>query len=256
MPVDLTFRDGAAVLTLNRPEALNALSFAIIEEIGAKLDEVARSDARVLLVTGAGEKAFIAGADIAHMSNFTPLEAREFSKNGQDILFRLEALPIPVIGCVNGFALGGGLELAMTCDIRIAAEHARLGQPEVNIGRMPGGGGTQRLPRFVPRAIAAEILLTGESINAQEAYRIGLVNMVVPPDQLMPAAKQIAETICKKGPLGIRAAKEAMIRGYSMTLEEGLQLETELGRSVMVSKDFAEGRKAFMEKRTPEYKGE
>jgi enoyl-CoA hydratase len=160
----------------------------------------------------------------------------------------------PFIAALNGFALGGGLELAMECDIRIAAEHARLGQPEVNIGFMPGAGGTQRLPRFVARSYAAEILLTGEHITAQEALRIGLVSRVVPLAQLMSTAKQIAETICKKGPIGVRATKEAMIRGYNVTLDEGLQLERDLANRVRASDDFMEGARAFAEKRPPQYK--
>lgn len=143
----------------------------------------------------------------------------------------------------------------MQCDIRLAAEHARLGQPEINIGFMPGAGGTQRLPRFVPRAMAAQILLLGEPIDAQEAYRIGLVNKVVPLDQLLPTAKQWAETICRKGPVGVRASKEAMIRGYDLPLNEGLKLERELAQSVRMSEDFAEGTRAFVEKRPPQYKG-
>ncbi len=160
----------------------------------------------------------------------------------------------PFIAAINGFALGGGLELAMLCDIRIAAEHARLGQPEINIGFMPGAGGTQRLPRFIPRAKAAEMLLTGEPISAEEAYRLGLVNKVVPLAKLMSTAKEMAETICRKGPMGVRATKEAMIRGYSMTLEQGLQLESDMANRIRGTEDFMEGARAFAEKRPPNYK--
>jgi len=235
-----------AIITLNRPEALNALNAEVRRGLNeAFTDFRDNNDLWVAIVTGAGDRAFSAGADIKEFRP-GPTEAREAVS--PDRIWK------PFIAAINGFALGGGLELAMQCDIRIAAEHARLGQPEINIGFMPGAGGTQRLPRFVPRAVAAEILLTGEHITAQEAYRIGLVSRVVPLAQLMPTAKQIAETICKKGPLGVRASKEAMIRGYDMVLEEGLKLERELANRVRSSEDFMEGARAFVEKRPPNYK--
>jgi len=177
------------------------------------------------------------------------VQAQDLAYNMADKIWK------PFIAAINGYCLGGGLEMALTCDLRIAAEHARFGQPEINIGFMPGGGGTQRLPRFIPWAKAAELLLTGEPINAQEAYRIGLVNKVVPLDQLMSTAKEMAELICQKGPLGVRATKEAMIRGYNMTLEEGLELERSLNNSLRATEDFMEGANAFKEKRQPSYKG-
>lgn len=242
-----------AIFTINRPDALNALSSQVMIEISNGLVDFRDDPERwVAIITGAGEKAFSAGADI--MEFRTSGGTREALKSfGERV--RADQVWKPVIAAINGFCLGGGLELAMTCDIRIAAEHARFGQPEINIGFMPGGGGTQRLPRFVSRAHAAEMLLTGEMIDAQEAYRIGLVNRVVPLDQLMPTARQMAETICKKGPLGIQASKEAMIRGYNMPLDEGLKLERELAEKVRQTEDFEEGTKAFAERRPAEFKG-
>ncbi len=249
MAVDYEKEGRIAIFTINRPEARNALSMQVRKELNdALLDFRDDPDLWVGIITGAGDKAFSAGADI---KEFRP---GPMVVKGMVAPIRPDQIWKPFIAAINGFALGGGLELAMECDIRIAAEHARLGQPEVNIGFMPGGGGTQRLPRFVPRAMAAEILLTGEPIDAQEAYRIGLVNKVVPLDQLMPTVKEWAETICRKGPLGVMAAKEAMVRGYSMTLGEGLQLERDLANRVRTSEDFMEGARAFAEKRAPDYK--
>ncbi len=247
MAVDYKKEGRIAIFTINRPEALNALSSQVRKEMNeALLDFRSNNDLWVGIITGAGDKAFSAGADIKEFRP-GPMEAPVG-------MIRLDQIWKPFIAAINGYALGGGLELAMECDIRIAAEHARLGQPEVNIGFMPGDGGTQRLPRFVPRAIAAEILLTGQPITAQEAYRIGLVNRVVPLAQLMPTAKQIAETICTMGPLGVRATKEAILRGYNMTLEAGLQLEKDLANRVRGTEDFMEGARAFAEKRPPNYK--
>lgn len=247
MAVDYKREGRIGIFTINRPEALNALSNDVRQEMNEALLEFKEdNDMWVGIITGAGDKAFSAGADI-----------KEFRPGPMEIpvgLIRPDQIWKPFIAALNGYALGGGLELAMECDIRIAAEHARLGQPEVNIGFMPGGGGTQRLPRFVPRAIAAEILLLGQYITAQEAYRIGLINRVVPSAQLMTTARQMAETICKMGPLGVRATKEALIRGYNMTLEEGLQLEIDLANRVRGTEDFMEGARAFAEKRPPVYK--
>jgi len=238
-----------AIITLNRPDALNALNAQLRQELSdAMKDFRDNNDLWVAIITGAGDRAFSAGADI---KEFRPGPVEGAAQATE--WMRADRIWKPFIAAINGFALGGGCELALTCDIRIAAEHARLGQPEVNIGFMPGAGGTQRLPRFIPRALAAEILLTGQHITAQEAYRIGLVNKVVPLDQLMPTAKQYAETICKLGPLGVRATKEAMVRGYDMTLEEGSQLERELANRIRSTEDFMEGARAFAEKRPPNY---
>jgi len=249
MPVDYEKEGRIAIFTINRPEALNAINSQIDQELDKAMQDFRDDpDLWVGIITGAGDRAFSAGFDIKGFRP-GPTEARP---GGERV--RADQIWKPFIAAINGYALGGGLELAMTCDIRIAAEHAQMGQPEVTIGFMPGLGGTQRLPRFVPRAIAAEILLTGQRISAQEAYRIGLVNKVVPLDQLMPTAKQMAETICRAGPLGVRATKEAMIRGYSMPLEEGLKLERELMNRVRNTEDFMEGARAFAEKRPPAYK--
>jgi enoyl-CoA hydratase/carnithine racemase len=246
--VDYKKEGRLAIITINRPEARNALNGEVRLGINeAYIDFRDDPNLWVAIVTGAGDKAFSAGADIK--------EFRPGPIQGRAAPVKADQIWKPFIAAINGFALGGGLELAMECDIRIAAEHARLGQPEINIGFMPGAGGTQRLPRFVPRAIAAEILLTGQPITAQEAYRIGLVSRVVPLAELMPTAKQIAETICKAGPMGVRATKEAMVRGYDVPLEEGLKLERELANRVRGTEDFMEGARAFAEKRPPDYKG-
>lgn len=247
MPAVIYEKQGRiAVITLNQPEAMNSLSSQLRKELGdALVDFKSNNDLWVAIITGAGDKAFCAGANI-----------KEFKPGPQDetwVKVRADQIWKPIIAAINGFALGGGLELAMECDMRIAVETAKLGQPEVNIGFMPGAGGTQRLPRFVPRAMAAQILLTGEAITAQEAYRIGLINKVVPKDQLMAEAKKMAEIICQKGPLGIRATKEAMIRGYNMTLEQGLEIEKDMANRIRQTQDFMEGAKAFAEKRKPNY---
>ncbi len=249
MVVDYKKEGRIAIFTINRPEAFNALSMQVHKELIEAMLDFKNDDALwVGIVTGAGDKSFSAGQDI---KEFRPgrLEAQDLVYGVPDKIWK------PIIAAINGWCLGGGLELALACDLRIAAEHARFGQPEINIGYMPGGGGTQRLPRFIPWAKAAELLLIGEPIDAQEAYRLGLVNKVVPLDQLMSTAKEWAELICKKGPLGVRASKEAMIRGYSMTLEKGLELERSLNNGLRDTEDFIEGASAFTEKRQPDYKG-
>ncbi len=241
-----------AIITLNRPEALNALNADV--QVGlrdAMVDFRDNDDLWVAILTGTGDRAFSAGADI---KGFQP-GTGEVRRRGDEPPVRADTIWKPVIAAIHGYCLGGGLELALTCDIRIAADNAQLGQPEVNIGFMAGGGGTQRLPRFIPRAVAAEILLTGNRINAEEALRWGLVSRVVPRDQLMSTAMEIAETVCQRGPLGIRATKEAIIRGYDMTLPDGLYLEAEKVAYVRTTDDFMEGARAFAQKRTPDYKG-
>jgi len=238
-------------ITINRPEALNALNGDVQEGLrDAMVDFRDNNDLWVAIVTGAGDRAFSAGADI---KGFQP-GTGEVPDRGAEGRVRADTIWKPFIAAIHGYCLGGGLELALTCDIRIAAENAQLGQPEVNIGFMAGGGGTQRLPRFIPRAVAAEILLTGDRINAEQALRWGLISRVVPRDQLMPTAMEIANSICSRGPLGVRATKEAMIRGYDMTLPDGLQLEAEKVAYIRTTDDFMEGAKAFAQKRPPEYK--
>ena len=251
MAVDYEKEGRIAIMTINRPEALNALNADVQRELHEAMVDF-RDDAElwVAILTGAGDRAFSAGADI---KGFRP-GTGEVPQRGAEPRLRADTIWKPFIAAIHGYCLGGGLELAMTCDIRIAADDAQMGQPEINIGFMPGGGGTQRLPRFVSRAVAAEILLTGNRIDAQEALRIGLVSRVVPRDQLMPTAMEIANTICSRGPLGVRASKEAMIRGYSMPLEDGLRLETEKIAYIRATEDFMEGARAFVEKRPPNYK--
>lgn len=252
MAVEYVKEGRIAIMTINRPEAMNALNADVSREMReAMIDFRDNNDLWVAIITGAGDRAFSAGADI---KDFRPATQEDMERIRDAAPVRADTIWKPFIAAINGYALGGGLEMAMTCDIRIAAEHAQLGQPEINIGFMPGAGGTQRLSRFVPRAIAAEILLTGNRITAQEAYRIGLVNKVVPLDKLMDTAKEMANTICSRGPLGIRASKEAMIRGYDMVLEEGLKLESQLATHIRTTDDFMEGARAFVEKRPPDYK--
>ncbi len=250
--VDYKKEGRVAIFTINRPEARNSLSFEVHERLYEGMINFRDDpDLWVAIITGAGDRAFCAGQDIKGMRPGMGGVVVEEMKayNVADTIWK------PFIAAINGYALGGGLELALTCDIRIAAEHARFGQPEITIGAIPGGGGTQRLPRFVSRSQAAEILLMGQMIDAQEAYRIGLVNKVVPLDQLMPTAMQWAETICHASPVAVRGSKEAMIRGYSLPLKEGLQVERELFVRVTSSEDSAEGMRAFVEKRKPVWKG-
>ncbi len=255
MAVDYEKDGRIAIMTINRPEAMNALNADVSRELNeAMIDFRDDPDLWVAIITGAGDRAFSAGADIKGFRQATGEEAQRMERR-QEAPVRADTIWKPFIAAIHGYCLGGGLELAMTCDIRIAAEDAQLGQPEINIGYMPGAGGTIRLPRFVPAAVAAEMLFTGNRINAEEALRIGLVSRVVPLDQLMPTAKEIASTICQRGPLGVRASKEAMIKAYSMTLEEGLALEKKLNAQLRTTEDFIEGARAFAEKRPPEYKG-
>ena len=259
MPIEYQKEGHIAIFTINNPEVMNALSpQQVAEWTEALIDFRENKDLWVGIVTGAGDRAFCTGLDLrsAGPSSGGPPSGGGPSQQPQETLVRGLKLWKPLIAAINGYALGGGLEIALACDIRIASDNARLGLTEVTLGLIPGWGGTQRLPRLIPFSIAAEMVIMGKRITAQEALEIHLVHQVVPQQELMATAKERAEKICESAPLAVAAVKEAMIRGYSMTLEEGLQLETELGRSVLASKDFAEGRKAFMEKRKPEYKGE
>ena len=245
-----------ATMTLNRPEAMNSLSTGLSKELhDAMVDFRDDPDLWVAILTGAGDRAFSAGADIKGFRPATEADVKAVQTKAAGTPVRADTIMKPFIAAIHGYALGGGLELAMTCDIRIAADNAQMGQPEINIGFMPGAGGTIRLPRFIPRAIAAEMLLTGNRIDAEEALRYGLISRVVPRDQLMQTAREIALTICERGPLGVRASKEALIQGYDMPLEDALSLERRLNTELKRSEDFMEGAKAFAAKRPPEYKG-
>jgi enoyl-CoA hydratase len=245
-----------ATVTFNRPKSLNALNPATVRELGAAMEELsARQDVGAVLLTGAGEKAFIAGADLTVMKGFTTLEALDFSLLGQRVLGFIEAMAQPVIGVINGFALGGGCEVAMACDLLIAADTARFGQPEVNLGIIPGYGGTQRLPRLVGRNLAKELVLTGEMISAQRAYEIGLVNKVVPAAELMGAAREIAKKILSRGPVAVRTAKMAMNRGLDLDLGNACALEASLFAAGFSTADREEGIAAFLEKRKANFIG-
>ena len=257
MPIEYQKEGHIAIFTINRPEVMNALSpDALAEWTDALIDFRDNKDLWVGIVTGAGERAFCTGLDLRSAGSLGEGEQTEQRGMPQATLVRGLEMWKPLIAAINGYALGGGLEIALACDIRIAADTAQMGLPEVTLGLMPGWGGTQRLPRLIPFSIAAEMMIMGKRITAQEALQINLVHQVVPLKDLMATAKERAAKICESAPLAVAGVKETMIRGYSMTLEEGLKLETEVGRKVLASKDFAEGRKAFMEKRKPEYKGE
>ncbi len=254
MVIDYKKEDRIAIFTINRPEALNAMNVQATQELHEAMVDF-RDDPQlwVGIITGAGEKAFCAGADIKDILPFMK-EIRDTPWAFPAMHYRGLELWKPLVAAINGMALGGGLEIALACDIRIASENARFGTPEVTLGLIPGWGGTQRLPRMLPWCKAAEILLMGKPIDAEEAYRIGLVNKVVPQDKLMPTAKEWAAVICQAGPLGVRAAKQAMIRGYSMSLDDGLRLESSLFNYLLGTEDYAEGAAAFVEKRKPVYK--
>lgn len=244
-----------AVVSINRPKALNALNTETVQEINECFKEIQnRKDIKVVILTGAGEKSFVAGADIAQMSNMTPKEAREMSLNAYEAFSRIENCPQVVIAAVNGFALGGGCEIAMSCDIRIVADTAKFGQPEVGLGIIPGFGGTQRLPRLVGKGRAKELIFTAETIDANEAYRIGLVNKVVPKEELMDTCKKMAQRILKNGSLAITLAKQAINLGVEMDLNSGIQLESNQFGLTFSSQDQKEGMNAFLEKRKAELK--
>jgi E-phenylitaconyl-CoA hydratase len=253
--VDYEKEGNIAIFTLNRPEALNSLNMETVRELHDAIIKF-RDDPelRVGIITGAGDRSFCSGADIKDTLPFMQAHSQDQWTFPASVWRGLE-LWKPLIAAVNGYALGGGLELVLSCDIRIASEKARFATTEVTLGLIPGFGGTQRMVRMLPWCKAAELLLMGKMIDAQEAYRIGLVNTVVPPEQVMSTAKEWAETISQAAPLAVMAAKEAMIRGSSVTLEEGLRLENTLLARVMITDDFNEGITAFAEKRKPNYQG-
>ena len=237
------------VITINRPKALNALNSQVLEELDQTIDAVDLESTRCLILTGAGDKSFVAGADIAEMSNLTKEEGEAFGKKGNDVFRKLETFPIPVIAAVNGFALGGGCELSMSCDIRIASDKAVFGQPEVNLGVIPCFGGTQRLSRLVGTGIAKELIYTARNVKAEEAKSIGLVNKVVPAESLLDEAKAMMQTILSKAPLAVRYAKVAINEGIQMDLYRGLELEKDVCALTFGSDDSKEGMSAFLEKR-------
>ncbi len=249
-------RDGIAFITLNRPKVLNALNAATLAELDSAIAAIRDDESiRAALLTGAGEKAFAAGADIQELAQANGIDGRDLALRGQAIFRSIETCGKPVIACINGFALGGGCELALACTLRIASDSARLGQPEVKLGLIPGYGGTQRLARLVGKGVALQMILTGEMISAAEALRIGLVNEVVAPEQLLPRAEAIARTIAGMAPLAVRYSMEAIDRGYDLPLEEGLFLEAALFGLSCGTEDKAEGTAAFLAKRPPLWKG-
>ena len=241
--------------TFNRPAVLNALDGRTLDELAEVVAEVEGGAARALILTGAGEKAFVAGADIAGMAGMTPVEARRFAERGHAVLERLERLAVPTVAAVNGYALGGGCEVALACDLVYASERARFGQPEVNLGIVPGFGGTQRLPRRVGAMRALEILLTGDSYDAARARELGLVLEVLPPERLLPHARQQVKKILARGPLAIAQAKRLVHAGAGMPLASANELERQGFAALFASGDAREGMRAFLEKRPPRFQG-
>jgi len=254
MPVELSRQDEFAVITLNRPEALNALSFQVVREIGAAIDEAAASDARALLITGAGEKAFCAGADIKEFMGRTVVEEFNTTQAGQHTFARLDHLSIPSVAVINGYALGGGLELAMACTFRVAVSGARLGLPEIKLGLIPGYGGTQRLPRLIGQARALDLVMTGRMIEAEEALAIGLVNRIVDADAPLDGGIAFAREFAGYSLPVLRYAREAVMRAGTVNLTEGLALERDLNTLAFEGEDAGEGATAFIEKRPPAFR--
>jgi len=249
-------RQGVGYVTVNRPEKLNALSRLVIEELKACFESIQKdAEVSVVIVTGAGERAFIAGADLNEVAASTPAEGREASFRAQELLNFIENLGKPVIAAIRGYALGGGCELAMACTLRVASGNARFGQPEVKIGLIPGYGGSQRLPRLVGKGRALEMILTGDPISAQEAYRIGLVNLVTPDEKLMTSADALAHKIMANAPQAVKLSIEAVNHGLEMTEKEGEFLEAALFSLCCATEDMKEGTRAFLEKRPPKFKG-
>jgi enoyl-CoA hydratase len=248
--------EGIATITFNRPKALNAINGALLAEFSRALDEVAADeDIRVLILTGAGDKSFVAGADINELATFDSLKAKAFTRKGHDIISKLQQLPIAVIAAVNGFALGGGTEIAIACDFIYASDNARFGQPEINLGVVPGFGGTQRLPRLIGTNMAKELIFTGKMISAPEALQVGLVNKVVAQGDLMEEVMKTAGIIASKGKVSLREAKQAVNRGMNVDLAQGCAIEIDAFALCYASPDAKEGTSAFLEKRKPAFKG-
>ena len=237
------------LITISRPKALNALNSAVLGELDEVLDAVDLEEIRALILTGAGEKSFVAGADIAEMSSLTKAEGEAFGKKGNDVFRKLEKFPIPVIAAVNGFALGGGCEIAMSCDIRICSENAMFGQPEVGLGITPGFGGTQRLARLIGAGMAKEMIYGARNISAEEAYRIGLVNKVYPQEELMPAARKLAASIARNAPIAVRNSKKAIDEGLQTDIDQAIVIEEKLFGDCFETADQKEGMSAFLERR-------
>ena len=242
-------KDAIGIITINRPEAMNALNADVLTALGEVLDQIDQNAIRAIIVTGSGEKSFVAGADIAQMSTLSPAEGEAFGKHGNDVFLKLESFPIPTIAAVNGFALGGGCELSMACDIRICAENALFGQPEVGLGITPGFGGTQRLARIVGVGMAKQMVLSARNIKADEALRIGLVNAVYPQEELMNEAMKLASAIAANAPIAVRASKKAINEGLALPIEEAVVIEEKAFGSCFATHDQIEGMSAFLEKR-------
>lgn len=237
------------IITINRPKALNALNSKVLGELNQTIDDIDLEKTRTVIITGGGEKSFVAGADISEMSSLTKSEGESFAKIGNDIFRKIETFPIPVIATINGFALGGGCELALSCDIRICSDKSLFGQPEVGLGITPGFGGTQRLARIIGLGKAKEMIYTASSIKSEEAYRIGLVNKVFSPETLLEEAKKIAKKISRNAPIAVRACKKAINEGISLNMDEAIILEEKLFGSCFETEDQKNGMKAFLEKR-------
>lgn len=253
MAVDLTYRDEVAILTLNRPEALNALSFTIIAEISNALDDVAKSDARVLFITGAGDKAFCAGADIKELRNRTLVAQKRGAEIGQAAFAKLETLPMPSVALINGYAFGGGLEIALACTFRLATANAKMGLPEIKLGLIPGYGGTQRLPRLIGEARALELILTGRTVDAEEALRTGLVNQLIEGEPI-EAGLAFAKGFTRYSLPTLGLARQAVMRSGDTPIHEGLKIEADLSTLAFQTADAEEGMAAFEEKRKPEFR--
>lgn len=254
--IRIDIEGGVATVTLNRPQQLNALNRQMFRELDEAFDEVTVDPAaRVLVITGTGDRAFAAGADIREFVGMGPVAALDFSRNAQRIYRKLETMPKPTIAAVNGFALGGGCELMMACDIAYAADTVRLGQPEITLGIIPGAGGTQRLSRLVGKQKAKELTMTGDMIPAEEALRLGLLCKVVPAADLMAEVKKLCEKLLSKGDVALRMAKEAIEAGAQADLGTGMEIEAKAWSVCFTTEDYAEGLKAFLEKRKPNFKG-
>lgn len=245
-------KEAVGIITINREKALNALNSTVLEELDKTLDAVNLDEVRCLILTGAGQKSFVAGADIGEMSSLTKAEGEAFGKKGNDVFRKLETFPIPVIAAINGFALGGGCEIAMSCDIRICSDNAVFGQPEVGLGITPGFGGTQRLARLVGAGMAKQMIYTGRNIKADEALRIGLVNAIHTQEELMPAAEKMAAGIAKNAPIAVRNCKKAINDGLDAAMDEAIVIEEKLFGDCFESYDQKEGMAAFLEKRKVE----